>query len=76
MNTVELLSATRLLIDAINTAQAVGVDFARVNALIEQALAEGREITDDEIQQLAASASNALHELDSAIAARKGESQA
>ena len=72
----ELLQATRLLIDAINTAQAVGVDFAKAKAVIDRARTEGRDITEEEIQQLAAGSADALAELDSAIAARKGEPQA
>lgn len=75
MHTSEVLRATRLLIDAINTVQAVGIDLNRLGSMIDQARAEGRELTDEEIQSLAGANADAMAELDSAIAARKGEPQ-
>ena len=73
MNTAETIAAIRLVIDALNAAHLAGVDFDRLGSLFDRARAEGREITDAEIAELAGVNDAALAELDSAIAARELE---
>lgn len=76
MSAAQTAKVIRIAIDSLHAAHLAGVDFGRLAQLFETARAEGREITDEEINLLAAGSADALVELDGAIAARKGEPQA
>jgi predicted metalloenzyme YecM len=75
MSAAQTAQIIRLAIDALYVAQMAGIEFQQLGALLSRARAEGRDITDAEIEQLAAGANQALTELDSAIAARKNSGQ-
>lgn len=63
MDPVQVLAVLRAAAAALDAAQAVGANVSELTARIQEARAEGRDLTDDELQAFADDAQEAIDRL-------------
>lgn len=63
MNVAQIDAALRLVITAVQAAQAMGVNFDEVSRKISQAQSEGRDLTEDDLVELRVSVQSKIDAL-------------